>query len=280
MKLIADSGSTKTDWRTLNENGEIGQFKTQGIQPNYMSLDEIAQVIKVGLQDLASDDISEIYFYGSGCSSETNQKVIRNAIQPFFKKANIDVNHDLLAAARALCGREKGIACILGTGSNSGLYDGECFVENVRSLGYLLGDEGSGTYIGKKLLVALLRDELPVLTKTNFQSRFKMTERQVIENLYKAQKPQQFLSQFSKFVFQNIKEPFLYKLVYDAFVDFIEVNVKPYSNYENVPVHFTGSVAFYFGNILRKVGQDQGILVKHIVEGPIAGLTLYHKEEI
>lgn len=276
MILIAESGATKTDWRLVNGD-DIRQARSAGINPNYMKVDAIHTVITDGLIEFKKEDIHNVYFYGSGCSSQTNKTIIQSAVNSLFPNAHVEVNHDLLAAARSLCGHDKGIACILGTGSNSGLYDGKDIVENVISLGYMLGDEGSGTYLGKKLLVHYLRRELPEKVSANFQSRFKMPDSEIVEKVYKSERPQQFISQFSKFVFQNIKNPFLYKMVYDAFVKFMEVSVKPYTGYDMVPVHFTGSVAFYFGNILRQVGADMGINVRHIVEGPIAGLVLYHQ---
>ncbi len=278
MKLIADSGGTKTDWRTISDQGEIGQFRTAGIQPNYMGVEEISAVLKNCEDYVTPDEISEIYFYGAGCSTDSNKALVGTALREHFSEPKIEVSHDLLAAARALCGREKGIACILGTGSNSALFDGQKIIENVTSLGYLLGDEGSGTDMGKRLLKAYLRKEVPEDIRDIFLSRYMWTDEEIVQNLYQSGNPQKFVSQFSKFVFQNLKKPYLHQLAYEGFESFIRVNVEPYTDYKNVPVHFTGSVAFYFANVLRQVGTDRGIHIKHIVEGPIAGLVLYHKE--
>jgi len=280
MILIADSGSTKTDWRIIDSNGNVSQARSQGINPNYTPHDQIIPIVKEGLKDHLDDPIERIYFYGSGCASEVNQQLVYGAFSNLFPNARTEVTHDVMAAARALCGTDKGIACILGTGSNSCLFDGKKIIDNVRSLGYILGDEGSGNWLGKQLLLSYFHGTLPEKIKANFRKRFEMTDSEIIRNLYAVESPVRYLAQFSKFIFQNIKEPFLYRLVYDAFTAFIKVNVLPYEGSKELPVHFTGSVAFYFGNILRQAGTDQGIYIKHIIEGPIAGLTLYHKSQL
>ncbi len=279
MILIADSGSTKTDWRIIDADGQVNQARSEGVNPNYTPHDKIKSIISEGLKDHLNDPIEQVYFYGSGCASETNQKLVDDAIHEIFPNAAVEVNHDVMAAARALCGHDKGIACILGTGSNSCLFDGQEIVDNVRSLGYILGDEGSGNWLGKQFLLAYFHGELPEKIKANFNKRFEMSDSDIIRELYASESPVRFLAQFSKFIFQNINDPFLYRLVYDSFVQFIEVNVLPYESSTELPVHFTGSVAFYFGNILRQAGTDTGIHVKHIVEGPIAGLTLFHQNK-
>ncbi|MFY0627251.1 MAG: N-acetylglucosamine kinase [Reichenbachiella sp.] len=278
MILVADSGSTKTEWRIIDQNGEITQIRSEGVNPNYLPHDQIQVIISNGLGENLKKPIDQIYFYGSGCGSEINQNIIRDIFNELYPNAVTQVGHDLLAAARALCGREPGIACILGTGSNSCLFDGREIIHNVQSLGYLLGDEGSGSWLGKKLLLAYFHGNLPEKIKRNFENRFAKEGVGIIQELYAAEVPVRYLAQFSKFIFQNIKDPFLYRLVYDAFLEFVNINIAPYKGYQELPISFTGSVAFYFGNILRQVGIDQGLHFKHIVEGPIAGLTLYHKK--
>ena len=279
MKLIADSGSTKTDWRIIDPKGQVIQLKSEGINPNYTPKERISEIVKAGLGDHLKEAINEIYYYGSGCGSESNQYLIKDVLADIFPNSQIAVTHDMMAAARALCGTEKGIACILGTGSNSCLFDGQKITDNVQSLGFILGDEGSANWLGKKLLLAYFRRELPEKLKQNFQKRFKMTDSEIVQNLYASESSARFLAQFSKFIFQNIKSPFLYRLVYDSFVEFIKVNITPYKGHSELPIHFTGSVAFYFANILRLAGVDQKIRIQHIVESPIAGLTLYHKNQ-
>ncbi|WP_109829853.1 BadF/BadG/BcrA/BcrD ATPase family protein [Reichenbachiella versicolor] len=278
MIIIADSGSTKTDWRFIDSNGNVTQAKSEGINPNYMTEEEIKVNITSVLKDYKSESV-KLYFYGAGCKAEKNVAFVHRLFMSFFFSANVYINHDMFGAARSLCGHDSGIACILGTGSNSCLYDGQEITANVRSLGYLLGDEGSGSYIGKKLLQNYFRGNLSSQVTKNFEKRFGDNQDELIREIYNAENSARYISKFSKFVFQNIKDPGMYKMVYSIMVEFLELNVQQYEGYETTPVHFTGSVAYYFSNILRKAGQDKGITIGHVVESPIAGLTLYHKEE-
>jgi N-acetylglucosamine kinase-like BadF-type ATPase len=206
--------------------------------------------------------------------------LIRDVLVAFFPEAHIEVWHDLLAAAHALCGTEEGIACILGTGSNSCYYDGATIVDNVTSLGYVLGDEGSGAYLGKRMVADYLRKDLPEKLWDQFKKRFPFDRDEILDRIYTQEMPSRFLGSFSHFIFQHLKEPYCYKLVYDSFGEFFEKNVMKYNRYEELKVHFTGSVAFYFSDILRQVAADKQITVKNILENPIAGLTLYHKKDL
>ncbi len=274
--LIADSGFTKTDWRLIGADGSIEQARTTGINPYYQTEEEILLVI----QDLHSqlpDKVDEIYFYGTGCSSGTNRDKIARLLNRYYSEAKIDVNHDLLAAARSLCGDEKGIACIIGTGTNSCLYDGSKIISNVPSLGWAIADEGGGTYLGKTLVTDYYRKDMPEHLRVIFKERFGLNKDAFLTAIYQEPMPGRFLASFAKFINEHISEPYMYKLVYDAFATFITKNVVKYEGYKEVPVHFTGSVAYYFNNILRKVAVDQGIYIKHITEHPIAGLTLFHQ---
>ena len=274
--LIADSGFTKTDWRLIGADGSIEQARTTGINPYYQTEEEILLVI----QDLHSqlpDKVDEIYFYGTGCSSGTNRDKIAKLLNRYYQEAKIDVNHDLLAAARSLCGDEKGIACIIGTGTNSCLYDGSKIISNVPSLGWAIADEGGGTYLGKTLVTDYYRKDMPEHLRVIFKERFGLNKDAFLTAIYQEPMPGRFLASFAKFINEHISEPYMYKLVYDAFTTFIIKNVVKYEGYKEVPVHFTGSVAYYFNNILRKVAVDQGIYIKHITEHPIAGLTLFHQ---
>lgn len=281
MILIADSGGSKTDWRLIKNDGTIGQASSPGFNPYYQSVDDLVKsVSEIVLPEAkqANETVIEIYYYGAGVSSEKNQQSVRNVLHQFFPEAKIEIGWDLIAAARALCGHEPGIACILGTGSNSCLYDGEKIVENVANLGWILADEGSGANIGKKFLVDYLRGQMPTELAEQFRARFPQSREEFLEKIYQQEKPSAFLGSFTKFIFQHLKEPYCYKLVYDGFSEFYENNVMKYPNYQNLKVHFTGSVAFYFSNLLRQVANDKGITVKNILEAPIAGLTLYHTQ--
>ena len=280
MILIADSGSTKTEWRFIDADGKISQIKTLGVNPYYMSSETISKVFNEGLKNYLDLDVQRLYFYGSGCSAQENKQKITDCFSPLFPAAKVEVQVDLLAAARALCGYDSGIACILGTGCNSCLYDGNAITENIPSLGYIMGDEGSGSYFGNKLLGDYLRKDMPTEIAKRMEKRFDLSNHTILKNVYQEDMPTRYMASFSKFIFQNIKEPYLYQLVYDGFTTFFEKNIIKYTGYQNELVHFTGSVAFYYGNILRKVASDQGVSVRHIVEGPIAGLALYHQNEL
>ncbi len=277
MILIADSGSTKTDWRLIDNDGNVSQARSTGINPYYQNDEIILNNIADGVEKFIDKEISFIHFYGAGCSSPENIKKIELGFQSLFSKAIIEVNHDLLAAAHALCGHEKGIACILGTGSNSCLYDGKQIIDNVPSLGYILGDEGSGNHLGKRLLIDFARNDMPENIKTKLIKRLDLSAADILSQVYQKEMPAKYLASFSKFIFQNLKDPYLYQLVYDSITAFFDNHILKYENAEKLPVHFTGSVAFYYANILRKIAADKGIFVSHIIESPIAGLTLFYK---
>lgn len=279
MILIADSGSTKTDWRIIDSGGKISQATCGGINPYYHDYDTILAEIKSVVSQI-DGKISEVHFYGAGCSTMENINKVTKAISKVFPEASVHVKHDLLAAAHSLCGQEEGIACILGTGANSCLYDGNDVIDNIASLGYAIGDEGSGAYLGKRLMADYLRRNMPAVISDKITKRFDLSKEEVLKRVYLEEGGSKYLASFSKFIFQNIKEPYLYKLVYDSFVEFFEKNIMKYVEYQKYKVHFTGSVAFYYSDILRQVANDKGIIVRNIIESPIAGLTLYHQKQL
>lgn len=280
MILIADSGGSKTDWRLIQKDGSIKQASAPGFNPYYQPIEDLKKsVAEILLPQINENTVKKIFFYGAGVSSVKNQLAIKSTFLEFFPEAQIEIGWDLLAAARALCGHEPGIACIMGTGSNSCLYDGEKIIDNVANLGWILADEGSGANIGKKFLVDYLRKKMPEKLAEQFYQRFPLSREEFLEKVYQQEKPSAFLASFAKFIFQHLDERYCYKLVYESFAEFYENNVMKYKNFENLKVHFTGSVAFYFSDILRQVANDKGITVKNILEGPIAGLTLYHQRD-
>ena len=279
MKLIADSGSSKTDWRILHPDGTIQQYKTGGINPFYQDESEIREELSKNLKPKVPEGVTHIFFYGAGCVNKEKQDVLKNALLLNFPWALVNVENDILGAARALCHHEPGIACILGTGANSCLYDGDKIVENIRGYGFILGDEGSGSYLGKRLVINYLRKELPEELLRSFKKRFPLEEDEILNEVHTQPYPNRYLASFSKFLFHHIKEPYIYKLVYDGFALFMEKNVLKYENASQYKVHFVGSIAFYFANILRQVANDRGITLKNILESPIAGLTLYHQTD-
>jgi glucosamine kinase len=280
MIIIADSGSSKIDWRLLAQDGTIQQASSPGFNPYYQPLDHLKTSIRESLIPVVQGNVTKVFFYGTGVSSSRNQDLVRSAFLEFFPGATVSIEWDLLGAARALCGREKGIACILGTGSNSCLYDGNTITEQVANLGWILADEGSGTNLGKTLLVDYFRKKMPEQLSKQFQQRFPFTREEFLEKIYQQEKPSTFLATFSKFIFQHLKEPYCYQLVYNGFSEFYENNVMKYPDYQNVKVHFVGSIAFYYSDLLRQVANDKGVTVKNILETPIAGLTLYHQSDV
>ncbi|UII34502.1 N-acetylglucosamine kinase [Fulvivirga ulvae] len=280
MILIADSGASKADWRLIDAETNIQQFQSLGINPYHQKAENIKAEIMESLKPKISDPVHQLFFYGAGCSSAANKQTLKTIFEEAFPNALITVDHDLMGAARSLCGYDPGIACILGTGANSCYYDGNSITSNVPSLGFIMGDEGSGAWLGKKLLGSFIRGELGDELESKMIKRFDLNRDTILEHVYQKPFPARYMAGFSKFIFQNIKHPVLYRLVYRGFELFFEKNIEKYDQYRQLPVHFTGSVAFYYSNILRQVANDRGITVRNIVESPIAGLTLYHQNSV
>ena len=278
MILIADSGSTKTDWRLIDPaKHHVSQARTPGINPFFQTADEILAQLKGSLLPQINHSVEAVFFYGAGCAG-TGSAVVRTALQAAFAGAAIEVESDMLGAARGACGREAGIACILGTGANNALYDGANVVASVPSLGFWLGDEGSGGYLGKTIVVNYLHRDLPPELSAAFERRFTALDRtEVLENAYHKPFPNRYFASFSKFLFDNRAHPYVYKLIYDSFALFLKKYVCKHPQHQTLPVSFVGSVAFYYSDILRHIATDAGISVKNILETPIAGLTLYHQ---
>ena len=277
MILVADSGSTKTDWRIIDARGKIHQAKTAGLNPYHQSSDDMAQVLNQELLPQLTVPVEQVFFYGAGCANPTVNQTAAGALKSVFPQADLEVASDLLAAARALCGHEPGIACILGTGANSCLYDGQMIIDNVPPLGYVLGDEGSGSYIGKELLNRYLKRDMPEPLRRQFAKRYAVTTEAVLDRVYRQPQANTYLASFAKFAFHHLKHPYIMRMVYEGFRQFLEKNVRPYENDQPHKIHFTGSIAFYYSNVLRQVANDLGFSVQNIVESPIAGLTLYHR---
>ncbi len=280
MILIADSGASKTDWRCISKNGKIGQFKGIGFNPNYQTTEEMARELRQDFLLEISNEVEVIYYYGSGCGSAQNRQHVKTALGSIYKNAEIHVDHDLMAAARATCGDEPGIACILGTGSNSCYYDGVHIIDHRPAPGYILGDEGGGAYIGRKFLHDFIHDEMPEKIKEKAKDTLRLEYDQIIENVYKNPFPGRYMASFCQFITENCADPYCYMLYYQSFQDFFNITVKKYNDYKNKPVNFVGSIAFYNSDILRNAAYDANIHVNIILEGPIAGLTLHHQKSI
>lgn len=277
MILIADSGSTKTDWGLVDQGVLIQQIFTKGINPFFQTEEEIASEIATTLvPQLKDTSIEAVYFYGAGCAFADKIESVRRAIASNLTvKGVIEVSTDMLGAARGLCGHQPGIACILGTGSNSCSYDGAQIVANVSPLGFILGDEGSGGSLGKLLVGDILKNQLSAELKEKFLAQFNLTPAEIIDRVYRKPFPNRFLASLSPFLAQNLQEPCIRQLVLNSFKSFLERNVKQY-DYQHQQVHFIGSVAFYYKEVLMEAARETGIQIGTILKNPMEGLILYH----
>jgi N-acetylglucosamine kinase-like BadF-type ATPase len=276
MILIADSGSTKTDWRLVNENSEISSFSTIGFNPYFIDGSSVLRELEKSELSRFKKEITLIFFYGAGCSTEENRQIIKNSFSNFFINADINVNHDMLAAARSACGYKKGIVGILGTGSNSCLYDGNDIVENVTALGFVLGDYGSGANIGKRFIKAYLENELPKEISELFYATYKLTATDILEAVYKKALPNKFLASFSLFVSKHIDNVFIEQLVKEQFGLFFEKNICKYTNYQNQKIYLVGSIAFVYEQLIKDVANQYHLKIEKVIKQPIDGLVKFH----
>ncbi len=277
MILIADSGASKTDWRAIDAQGQITQFRGLGVNPYYQSGEEIIKAFQEDFFVKRKENVQAIHFYGAGCSTVKNKSLVKEALQRKFKNAHIQVEHDLLAAARATCGHDAGIACILGTGSNSCDYNGRDIINSRPSPGFILGDEGGGAYIGKQFLKDYIHEEMPNHIREKVTEHYSLNIPEILENVYQKPSPGRYMASFCQFITQHKADPYCYILIYQAFKDFFAKHVQKYPDYTNKKVNFVGSIAHYNSDILRKAASDLDIHVNIIIESPIAGLTLFHQ---
>ena len=278
MILIADSGYTKTDWCVVENGVLVQQIFTKGTNPFFQSEEEISNEIATALlPELKTDEFDAVYFYGAGCGFPDKIEIVHRAISKQLKvKGNVEVATDMLAAARGLCGREAGIACIMGTGSNSCYYDGENIVANVSPLGFILGDEGSGACLGKLMVGDLLKNQMTPELKEKFLKQFNLTPADIIDRVYRKPFPNRFLASLSPFLSQNINEPCVHDLVLNSFKAFFKRNIMQYENYQNLKVNLIGSVAFYYKEVLAEAAEAMGIQLGTIIQSPMEGLIKYH----
>lgn len=288
MILIADSGSTKVHWCLMAANGHTAEFITDGINPLFQTSDAMRnsicnQLLPQMASMLWAGTVSHVFFYGAGCTPEKSP-FVEKAIESVFKKAKVFVASDMLGATRGLLGHEKGVACILGTGSNSCLYDGEQIVKNVPSLGFILGDEGSAATLGKRLVSDLLKNQLGDDLKERFLSQYAINQADVIEHVYRQPFPNRWLANLARFCAENIDDPRIHDLVYDHFAQFVKRNISQYYTTEeqkqSMPVGFVGSIAFYYRPVLEQVMSDYGFRVGQILQDPIPGLVEYHRGDV
>jgi N-acetylglucosamine kinase-like BadF-type ATPase len=279
MKLIVDSGSTKTEWVFVKDQIVIKRYLGSGFNPYYFKDENYLLEMEEQLSgSLNFTEVENIYFYGSGCSTETNCTLVKTALWESFTNANIVLHHDLYGAAVALCGANAGIACILGTGSNSCLWDGQEILENVPSVGYLLGDEGSGTYLGKIILAEILMESAPKEVSKLFYDTYDLDFSKVLDRIYKEPNPNKLFASISKFTSENIAHPWLQKMVKRNFNDFIDKQVSQYSDFEIFKVSFVGSVSMGFKDILLEVLKSRNLKAGKFIKSPVDELVKYHLE--
>ena len=297
MILIADSGSTKTDWTLLlssseeNTNKVIATFKTQGITPIHQTAADIRQIlgqelmsqlstfprahlVSMGVLDTSLVQHASVCFYGSGCTP-AHVPMMKQVLSEVLSPKDVEVHSDLMAAARALCGHDAGIACILGTGANSCLYDGEQIVQNTPALGYILGDEGSGSVLGRLFLNAIFKNPKMANLRDKFLKETKQTQADIIKKVYNEPMANRYLASTSTFIIEHLDNPTLRQLVIDNFRQFFRSNIDPY-NRKDLPVHFVGSMAFHYRSQLEEAAKLEGYTIGQTLQSPMEGLIKYH----
>lgn len=276
MKLIAYTGSSDTTWSVTEDAKLIRQIITPGINPFYQSTGEIQELMLSSLlPHLECQSVKELFFYGAGCSFTEKKATVDDALKYYFPDATIQIESDLLGAARGLFQHEQGIACILGTGSNSCLYDGNRIVSNISPLGFILGDEGSGAVLGKQLLADCIKKQLPEWICEKLYDEFELTQEQIMDKVYTHPFPSKFLATFTSFIAEYIEEPAIFNLVYDSFDAFFTRNVMHY-DLTDMQVGFVGSVAFMLKDPLEIAASEKNIFISQVLDNPVTGLIQFH----
>ena len=276
MLLIADSGSTKCDWMLVDPQKNQQGFSTMGFNPFFHNQELITREINASELAQFSDKVKFVFFFGAGCSSKELKSIVEKALEDVFPKAHVYVDHDLVASAFATYDGRPAISCILGTGSNSCYFDGDIVSEEVPALAYILGDEGSGSYYGKQIVKLFLYKKLPQNLQESFQERYKIGKNEIFENIYRKPNANVYLASFMRFVSDHREDPFVREMVYNGMKEFMKVHVMCFKYYKEVPVHFIGSVAFFFEYILSEAAAELGISVGNIIQRPIDGLVNYY----
>ncbi len=277
MILIADSGSTKTDWRVLNSDI---QFTTAGIHPLMLDKNSIFSELKNQFKTIDKETVKSIFFYGAGCGTPERSEIILHLLSDFFTKATIEVHSDLYAAARALFQSQSGIACILGTGANSGYYDGAEIRQKARSLGYILGDEGSGAYLGKQIISTFLKQAFEPDLQSILENKITMDVGEIIDKVYRQPYPNRFLASFTPLTKAYIQFESMQKICRSSFDDFFKQYLLIYDNVHSLKVSFVGSIAFHFQDMIKEIAENYNISIGQFVEKPIGLLIQYHQKEL
>ncbi len=268
-------------------NGHSAEYYTEGVNPLFQSVDEMSGILSERLlpqmaKQLWAGTITNVFFYGAGCIP-TKIDSVKEAVGRVFRKAEVFVASDMVGAARGLLGDQRGVACILGTGSNSCLYNGREIEWGVPALGYILGDEGSGAVLGRRLVSDLLKNQLSKDLKEKFLAQYQLTQADIIEHVYRMPMANRWLAGLSRFCAENIDDPRIFDLVYRHFCSFVERNVVQYyqnaDEKESMPISFVGSIAYYYQPILEKAVSDHGLLLGQIMQDPTKGLIAYHRKD-
>lgn len=276
MILIADSGSTKCAWKLVSGKEEMSDVITSGINPFFRTTESIYGELLKDLLPFTTQSVQEIFFYGSGIVSEATGNIIRLALNRLYPLAEIHLYSDVLAASRAIFGTSKGIACILGTGSNACLYDGEQIIAGISPLGFILGDEGSGAVIGKKLIGDYFKEVMPLALRIKFEKRFHLTREEALQRVYKTERPNHFLASFTPFLSEVLTEEYAHNLIRASLSEFFDRNVIRIPDYTTYPIGFVGSVAWYFRDIVAEVCVKYNMKCISIRQEPMEGLVNYH----
>lgn len=278
MILIADSGSTKCDWSLIDESGKrLGDFRTMGLNPYFHDAETTENALRANPDlMLISHKIQQVYFYGAGSSTPEMCAIMHEGISSVFKNAHVVVDHDQLGSAMAVYDGEPCIACILGTGSNSCHFDGKKVYEEIPSLAYILGDEGSGSYFGKILLREYFYKHLPKDIATDFENEYKATKNDIINNIYRKPNANVYLASFMTFIGKHKEHPHVLKMVKAGMIHFIDIHVKCFPMWREVPVHFVGSIGEVFRSCLDEACAESGVRLGKVVRKPIDGLIEYH----
>jgi len=276
--LIADSGSTKTQWCLLSR-GKMKMISTQGISPYFLNDESLGAILGKELAPkTGTEQPEEIFYYGTGCSNADNISLVKRGLKKIFPKAKITVQHDLMGAARALCGDGKGIACILGTGSNSCYFNGKRIVKNNPGLGFILGDEGSGSHMGKKVIQHYLYNTFDAELIEKFESMYPVDASEILDNVYKRPLPNRYLAGYVFFLRENRGHYMIENIIEDSFNDFFFTHIYKYRESWTLPINFVGSIAHGFKDVLARMCADFELTLGTVIKDPMDGLIHYHKK--
>jgi len=276
VKLIADSGSSKTAWCLIDGRSKK-HYSTQGLSPYFLSTDQVSEIIRNELcSKLKGLQPDEVFFYGTGCSNAANVRQVKKAVKNVFPGAEVRVDHDLMGAARALCGDKKGIACILGTGSNSCYFNGKRIVKNSPGLGFILGDEGSGAWLGKKVIQYFLYNTFDADLMDRFRAKYNTNRDEILTAVYKQPLPNRYLAGFTGFLAENRGHYMIENIIEDGFSEFFYNHIYKYTESWSLPIHFTGSVAFGFKDVLADLCSAYEMELGNVLKQPMDGLIRYH----